>query len=184
MSDKSDDENLDTKQTRIELNIKKKTPRPMSDLQKENIKKALAARAKKIEERKNLKMKQTKDKEQAIGGDVQEESKDEEQENTKDVDITVNDIPNDVINNPKISKERQKKEESEEIKNMRKKLKRIELEEIIQKRVSNAITEYEDLNKTNKEVKRLKKIEEKLLEEKKKNTHKFMNFIGPDGTIL
>jgi len=54
MSDNSDiEENL--KKNRIELNIKKKPPRPQSELQKQNIQKALAARAKKIEERKKAK---------------------------------------------------------------------------------------------------------------------------------
>lgn len=179
MSDNSDiEENI--KQSRIDLNIKKKPPRQQTEAQKQNIQKALAARAKKIEERKKAAAAVIEKKEIDIIKD-KEDPLPVEEENEEIEDIKTKVEENAPTLEKKIVKETKS---SDEVKQMKKRLKKIELEELVQERINNALDDYKEYNSQQKEIKRLKKLEQRLEEEKQKDPFRNIKFKTPDGIIF
>lgn len=164
-------EMLNLKQNRIDLNIKKKPPRPQTEAQKANIQKALAARQKKIEERKSKK----------IADEVVEEKP------IEDDPIELPPPPPTTPEKPKSEKPKSEKIDESvnpEYKIMKKKLKQIELEELVQERINNALDDYKEYNQQQKEIKRLKKLEQRLEEEKAKDPYRNIKFKTVDGIIF
>lgn len=159
---------LNLKQNRIDLNIKKKPPRPQTEAQKANIQKALAARQKKIEERKSKKIADEK-----VKPDVEEKP------------ILENSIES--ARPPTLEKPKSEKIDdfvNPEFKIMKKKIKKLELEELVQERINNALDDYKEYNQQQKEIKRLKKLEKKLEEERAKDPYKNIKFKTVDGIIF
>ena len=172
---------LKIKQNRIDLNIKKKPPRPQTEAQKANIQKALAARQKKIEERKSKKIADEKVSEVVKLADHGEEKP-----------IIENPIP-DPAPAPTPTLEKPKSEKPKEVvtenvnpefKMMKKKIKKLELEELVQERINNALDDYKEYNQQQKEIKRLKKLEKRLEEEKAKDPYRNIKFKTVDGIIF
>ena len=121
MSDNSDIED-NIKQSRIDLNIKKKPPRQQTEAQKQNIQKALAARAKKIEERKKAAAATNEKKEIDFIKEKEDPLPLEEIEEIEDIKTKVEE------NAPTLEKKIVKEKSSDEVKQMKKRLKKIELE--------------------------------------------------------
>jgi len=77
-----------------------------------------------------------------------------------------------------------KEKSSDEVKQMKKRLKKIELEELVKERINNALDDYKEYNSQQKEIKRLKKLEQRLEEEKQKDPFRNIKFKTPDGIIF
>ena len=171
MSDHSDiEENI--KQSRIDLNIKKKPPRQQTEAQKQNIQKALAARMKKIEERKQA---ASIDKKEPLEPPKTQPMEILEQEQDEPIVETKAAPPIPKTPSPKVEKA------PDEVKQMKKRIKKIELEELVQERINNALDDYKEFNQQQKEIKRLKKLEQRLEEEKQKDPYRGIKFRTPDG---
>ncbi len=171
-------EMLNLKQNRIDLNIKKKPPRPQTEEQKANIQKALAARQKKIEERKSKKIADEK-----VKPDVCFANEVVEEKPIEDDPIEPPPPP------PPSTPEKPKSEKIDESVNpeykiMKKKIKKLELEELVQERINNALDDYKEYNQQQKEIKRLKKLEQRLEEEKAKDPYRNIKFKTVDGIIF
>ncbi len=177
MSDNSDIED-NIKQSRIDLNIKKKPPRQQTEAQKQNIQKALAARAKKIEERKKAAAATNEKKEIDFIKEKEDPLPVEEIEEIEDIKTKVEE------NAPTLEKKIVKEKSSDEVKQMKKRLKKIELEELVKERINNALDDYKEYNSQQKEIKRLKKLEQRLEEERQKDPYRNIKFKTPDGIIF
>lgn len=186
MSDNSDIED-NIKQSRIDLNIKKKPPRQQTEAQKQNIQKALAARAKKIEERKKAASAASEKKEiDFIKEDPLPVEEIDEIQKIEDINSKVEENAPTLGRPAPILEKKIVKDikPSEEVKQMKKKLKKIELEELVKERINNALDDYKEYNSQQKEIKRLKKLEQRLEEEKKKDPFRNIKFKTPDGIIF
>lgn len=184
MSDNSDIED-NIKQSRIDLNIKKKPPRQQTEAQKQNIQKALAARAKKIEERKKAAATTSEKKEIDFIKEKEDPLPLEEIEEIEDIKTKVEEnAPTLGRHAPTLEKKIIKEKSSDEVKQMKKRLKKIELEELVKERINNALDDYKEYNSQQKEIKRLKKLEQRLEEERQKDPFRNIKFKTPDGIIF
>lgn len=189
ISDGSDsmDTNPPQQHNRINLNVKPKPPpkpkRVMSELQKKNIILAQQKRKEKLEERK----KQIEKEKSNNNVDMPEKNIDDKPVNNDVVEKS------DVINPPvellkpiekTVTKNLKNEKSDDEIKLMKKKMKKIEMEETIQARIKDSMNDYKEYMNQQKEIKRLKKLETALEEEKKKNPYSNIKFRTPDGLIF
>lgn len=188
ISEESDsmDTNPPQQHNRINLNVKPKPPpkpkRPMTELQKKNIIIAQQKRKEKLEERKkqiekeksnnNIDMPEKKNDDKPVNNDVVQKP------NVVDTPI----IPEKPATKNNLEKINDKSDD--EVKLMKKKMKKIEMEETIQARIKESMNDYKEYMNQQKEIKRLKKLEAALEEERKKNPYANIKFRTPDGLIF
>jgi hypothetical protein len=193
MSDTEGSDCMDTnppqQHNRINLNVKPKPPpkpkRVMSELQKKNIILAQQKRKEKLEERKkNIELEKEKSNNNI---DMPEKNIDDKPVNNNVVEKS------DVVNSPvelqkpiekTVIKNLKNEKSDDEIKLMKKKMKKIEMEETIQARIKDSMNDYKEYMNQQKEIKRLKKLESALEEERKKNPYANIKFRTPDGLIF